>query len=65
MSDFKKGEWCDIWDGLYWRFIDKHRKFLKENNRMAMMVNMFDKMDKERRKKILKLAQNFITKVSF
>lgn len=64
MSDFKKGEWCDIWDGLYWRFIDKHRKFFKENNRMAMMVSMFDKMDEERRKNILKLAQEFINEVT-
>ncbi len=27
---------------------------------MAMMVNMFDKMDEKRRKNILKLAQKFI-----
>ena len=27
MMDFKKGEWCNIMDGLYWRFIDRNRKF--------------------------------------
>ena len=27
MSDFRKGEWCDVVDGLYWRFIQKHRAF--------------------------------------
>jgi hypothetical protein len=23
MSDFKRGPWCEIWDGLFWRFIDR------------------------------------------
>ena len=27
MMHFKKGNWCDIMDGLYWRFIDKHKDF--------------------------------------
>ena len=27
MMDFKKGDWCDIMDGLYWRFIEKNEKF--------------------------------------
>ena len=25
MSNFRKGPWCEIWDALYWRFIDRHR----------------------------------------
>ena len=24
---FKKGDWCNIMDGLYWRFIEKNKKF--------------------------------------
>jgi deoxyribodipyrimidine photolyase-related protein len=43
MSDFKKGPWCEEWDHLYWRFIDKHRTFFLKNPRMAMMVRMLDK----------------------
>ena len=27
MSDYKKGPWCDVMDGLYWRFIDNNRAF--------------------------------------
>jgi deoxyribodipyrimidine photolyase-related protein len=27
MMDFKKGDWCITMDGLYWRFIDRNRKF--------------------------------------
>ena len=29
MMNFKRGNWNDIMDGLYWRFINKNRKFFK------------------------------------
>ena len=44
MSNFQRGPWCDIWDGLYWRFIDRHRNFFSSNPRMAFMVAQCDKM---------------------
>jgi deoxyribodipyrimidine photolyase-related protein len=44
MMDFKKGEWCNTMDGLYWRFIDRNRKFFLTNPRLSMMVRIFDKM---------------------
>jgi len=25
MSHYPKGDWCDVWDGLYWQFIVKHQ----------------------------------------
>ena len=28
MMDFKRGEWCNTMDGLYWNFINTNRKFL-------------------------------------
>lgn len=60
MSHYKKDEWCDVLDGLYWRFINKHREFFAKNYRMSMMVKMFDKMDEEKRKRILPKAEKFI-----
>ena len=58
--DFKKGEWCNIMDGLYWNFINKNRKFFSKNPRLSMMVRVFDKMKSERKKLILNAAQKFI-----
>tara|TARA_Y100000768_G_scaffold373714_1_gene342648 strand:- start:9556 stop:11031 length:1476 start_codon:yes stop_codon:yes gene_type:complete len=60
MMDFKKGSWCDTFDGLYWRFIDKNRSFFKTNPRLNMMVGLFDKMKKDRKEKILLKANQFI-----
>jgi deoxyribodipyrimidine photolyase-related protein len=60
MMDFKKGEWCDILDGLYWRFIEKNKDFFLKNPRLSMMVRVLNKMNLERRKKIIDLANKFI-----
>ena len=62
MMDFKKGEWCNIMDGLYWRFINKNRLFFLKNPRLSMMVRIFDKMDNKRKKIILFEAEGFIKK---
>lgn len=44
MSNYKKGEWSEIWDALFWRFMDKHRKFFSQNPRLGMLVRSFDNM---------------------
>jgi deoxyribodipyrimidine photolyase-related protein len=44
MSDFKKGPWCELWDSLYWRFIDKHRSYFESNPRMKVMTGQLDRM---------------------
>ena len=59
--DFKKGEWCDVMDGLYWNFINNNRKFFSKNPRLSMMVKIFDKIKNERKKRILIAAKNFIS----
>ncbi len=44
MSDYKDGEWCDIWDSLFWSFIDDYRTFFTSQYRMKMMVSHLEKM---------------------
>ncbi|MFM7148340.1 MAG: cryptochrome/photolyase family protein, partial [Gemmataceae bacterium] len=44
MSNFAKGDWCAVWDALYWRFIDRHSAFFAGNPRMAVMVKMKEKL---------------------
>lgn len=44
MSNYPSGKWCEIWDGLYWRFIDKHRKFFKSNPRLSVMAAQCERM---------------------
>jgi deoxyribodipyrimidine photolyase-related protein len=44
MSDFRRGAWCDIWDSLYWNFLDQHRSFFERNPRMSVMTKQLDRM---------------------
>jgi deoxyribodipyrimidine photolyase-related protein len=60
MSDYKKGPWCDIVDGLYWRFIDKHREFFADNPRLALMPRALDRLSSERRNRIFPAAETFL-----
>ena len=60
MSDYKKGEWCDVVDGLYWQFIENNRSYFSSNPRLGMMVRTLDKMKRERKETIFKAANRFI-----
>ena len=58
MSNYKKDSWCEIWDALYWDFIDKERVFFKKNPRMSMMVNLYDKKNTDVKKKYQHILNN-------
>jgi deoxyribodipyrimidine photolyase-related protein len=60
MSDYKKDSWCDIVDGLYWRFIDKHREFFRGNPRLALMPRALDRLNSGRRTHIFAAAEAFL-----
>lgn len=60
MSHYKKGDYCDIWDGLYWRWIWNHVDELAENPRWAMMCAMARKMDSKKRERHLETAERFL-----
>ena len=60
MSDYPKGPWCDVVDGLYWRFIDKHREFFESNPRLALMPRALDRLDDARRDHIFEAAEEFL-----
>lgn len=60
MSNYEKGSWQKIWDGLFWRFIDCQRPLFLGNARMRMMVSLYDKMSKERKEGHLHAANDFL-----
>jgi deoxyribodipyrimidine photolyase-related protein len=60
MSDYKKGDWCTVVDGLYWKFIEKNSAFLLKNPRLGLMVGALKKMDKNRKLIIFEAAEKFV-----
>jgi deoxyribodipyrimidine photolyase-related protein len=63
MSDYEVGEWCDLWDGLFWRFVHKHRTYYEKNPRLSMMARQLDRMDRDKLSGHLKLANSFLEKL--
>ena len=64
MGNYKKGDdWCEIVDGLYWRFIGTHQKFFSANPRLSMMVKLYEKMDDTKKNRILEKAESFLKEI--
>lgn len=63
MSDFSTDIWCDIWDALFWRFIQKHEKVFAENTRMRVMIFQLKRMGKSKVKKHVKVAEQFLSRL--
>ena len=62
MSNYKKGDWCEILDGLYWKFIDDNIDFFKSNPRLSIMKNALGKIKQARKELIFSKANDFINK---
>ena len=53
-------KWNEIWDALFWRFMDKNRVFFLKNPRMSMLINSFDKMPTEKKAELIERAEQFL-----
>ncbi|MDR6237834.1 deoxyribodipyrimidine photolyase-related protein [Aureibacter tunicatorum] len=64
MSNYPKGDWQMTWDGLFWRFMDKHREFMSKNPRLNMLIKNFDKMDNSKKENLLNQANQFLNQLN-
>lgn len=62
VSNYSSGEWCNIWDGLFWRFIEKHRSEIGHNPHLLVMIQRLDRLDPDRKRIISYRAEDFLTK---
>ena len=71
MSDYKNNtstvklkdteyKWDEIWDSLYYNFINTHYKSLKKNYFMSRNTMHWDNKSNEDKKKILELSKKYI-----
>ena len=60
MSDYPSGNWNEIWDGLFWNFMNKQRNFFSTNPRLGMLIKNFDKLAPEKQEIHLNNASTFI-----
>jgi len=62
MSDYPKGKWEQIWDGMFWRFVIKHQSFFRANPRTSMLFHTLNKMSGKKRESHIESANLFIDK---
>lgn len=60
MSDYKKGPWCEVWDGLFWSFVADYQDVFLKNHRMSQMGHMLNRMDEEKRQLHRDNAERFL-----
>ena len=70
MSNYKKPKpthtevgWDEIWDGLFWEFMHKQRKFFLTNPRLGMLIKIYDKMNESKKEIHRYNAQLFLDKI--
>jgi deoxyribodipyrimidine photolyase-related protein len=63
MSDEPKGEWCAVWDGLFWSFIADHLDYFQSNARLSMMARSWLKMPPQKQEIHRGNAAGFLEKL--
>ena len=65
MSDYSTGDWCDVWDGLFWRFIAKHSDKFRSIPRAAVMASNLERMSEETISSHIKTAEDFLNRILY
>jgi deoxyribodipyrimidine photolyase-related protein len=59
MSNFKRGAWSDIWDGLFWKFVQNNQSLLRKNLRTNFLVKNLERLDKQKLERLFALSEEF------
>jgi deoxyribodipyrimidine photolyase-related protein len=60
MGDYPRGDWTGAMDGLFWRFVGRHRAFFQKQPRLAMITGNLERMSPERRARLGQRADLFL-----
>jgi deoxyribodipyrimidine photolyase-related protein len=64
LSNYEKGDWCDLWDGLYWRFVDRHKLLFSRSRHLSELTHRLARMTRQKRKAYFKLGEKFMRKAT-
>jgi deoxyribodipyrimidine photolyase-related protein len=62
-KDLKIGERACPFNSLYWNFYDAHQEKLKSNPRLGMMLNVWNKMEPDKKTNLLQQAAYYLDKI--
>lgn len=63
MSNYKGGEWTEVWDSLFWNFISKHREYFANNVRTRFLSKNLERMSESKLKSHIFRAEEFLEKL--
>jgi len=64
MSNYKKDDWCLIWEALYYSFLNKHYKMLKKNYAFSRQIKHLDNKSVSDKNKLFSIAKKYISNLS-
>jgi deoxyribodipyrimidine photolyase-related protein len=64
LSHYKRDNWCDVWDGLYWEFIDRHKNLLAKDNHTHGLQKNISHIPEEHRRITRYRAEDFLASIS-
>jgi deoxyribodipyrimidine photolyase-related protein len=59
-SPYEHGDWADIWDGLFWRFVEKHETMLAKDPHTRHWVGQLHKLEADYKRIIHYRAEDFL-----
>lgn len=62
MSHYERGVWSDVWDGLFWRFVERHHALLAGYPQTRVMVQRLGRLDPDRKRIIGYRADDFLAR---
>ena len=60
MSDYKKGEWCLLWNAIYYNFINVHQKVLEKNYATSRQVAFWKNKSDSDKKEYMDIAKKYL-----
>ena len=64
LSDYPPGPWCEVWNGLFWRFVHQHQDYFQHNPRLLPLVRTWARFSPGRRQELLQAATKFLAELS-
>jgi deoxyribodipyrimidine photolyase-related protein len=61
---YTRGEWSDIWDGLYWRFVEAHKDAFKASPSLRAATQRLGRLDPDHRRIIGYRADDFLARAT-
>ena len=65
MSDYQKGDWSDIWDALYWRFVNKYSNLFEKNPRSKLILNNWNNKTYKQKEVLINTAEKWLKETGF